>query len=203
MSLLLGVLLSAAAGTRDYFSGDLYVARAIQGIHAPPWEEVMEFATYIGKPGPMMAGGLTLFGWFLWKRQRAEYLAVAVALLGLGVNPLLKRLVERPRPTDELLSIWREQSGLSFPSGHAFTAMLLFGLLYYLAPRLVPRIGAIRLLRAGSLAMILLIGVSRVYLGAHWPSDVLGGFLFGGIVLAVVVHIHRLIAPREVQPGVC
>ena len=68
--------------------------------------------------------------------------------------------------------------------------MILFGLVYYLAPIMVPWKRAVRLLRLSSFMLILLIGISRVYLGAHWPSDVLGGFLVGGIMLTLLIHLH-------------
>ena len=113
------------------------------------------------------------------------------ALLSQGVNPLLKLLVDRPRPTEDLLMIWRDPAGLGFPSGHAYTAIILFGLIYYLAPSVVPWKWIVRLLRLSSLILIVLIGISRVYLGAHWPSDVLGGFLVGGIMLAILSQLHR------------
>ena len=196
VTLLMAVLLSLGAVARDRFSGDLALARAIQDVRAAPLEETMEFVSIVGRGLPMVAGALAIFCWLVWKRQKAEYLAVGGALLSLGLNPVLKLLVERPRPTEDLVMVWRDQSGLSFPSGHAFTAILLFGLLYYLVPTFLRWQRAITLVRILSLTMILLIGISRVYLGAHWPSDVLGGFLFGGIMLALVIHLHQQHAPQ-------
>ena len=114
----------------------------------------------------MAALGLALLGWFMWRKQRAESMVVAGALLSLAVSPLLKILVDRPRPTEELLTIWRDPSGLGFPSGHAYTAMILFGLIYYLTPSVVPWKWVVRLIRLSSLILIVLIGISRVYLGA-------------------------------------
>ena len=197
VTLLMAVLLSLGAAARDHFSGDLALARAIQDVRAAPLEETMEFASVVGRGLPMVAGAFAIFCWLLWKRQKAEYLAVGGALLSLGLNPVLKLLVERPRPTEDLVMVWREQSGLSFPSGHAFTAILLFGLLYYLVPTFLRWQRAITLVRILSLTMIILIGISRVYLGAHWPSDVLGGFLFGGIMLALVIHLHQQHTAQE------
>ena len=144
----------------------------------------------------MIVMALTFFGWFLWRGQKAEYIVFGGALLSLAVNPVLKLLVDRPRPTEDLVIIWRDSAGLGFPSGHAYTAMVLFGLLYYLAPIIVRWKRAVLLLRLSSLMLILLIGISRVYLGAHWPSDVLGGFLVGGIILTLLIHLHRQYTPQ-------
>ncbi|MDP6103012.1 MAG: hypothetical protein QF579_06915, partial [Dehalococcoidia bacterium] len=93
-------LLSVAATVQDYFFGDLYLARAIQEIRVSPWENTMEAVSTIGRGPHMVIMALALFGWFLWRRQKAEYIVLGGALMGLTVNPLLKFLVDRPRPTE-------------------------------------------------------------------------------------------------------
>lgn len=193
---LMAVLLCAAASIQDYFFGDLFLARAIQEIRVTPWDETMEAVSIIGRGLPMAVMALAFFGWFLWKRQKAECMVFGSALLSLAVNPVLKLLVDRPRPTEDLVITWSDYGGLGFPSGHAFTAIILFGLLCYLAPMIVPWKRGVPLLRLSSLLLIILIGISRVYLGAHWPSDVLGGFLVGGIVLTLLIHLHRQYSPQ-------
>ena len=197
---LMVVLLSVAATIQDYFFGDLYLARAIQEFRLAPWDETMEAVSAIGRGLPMVVMALAFFGWFLWRGQKAEYMVLGGAILSLSVNPVLKILVDRPRPTEDLVMIWRDPAGMGFPSGHAATAMILFGLVYYLAPIIVSWKRAILLLRLSSLTLILLIGISRVYLGAHWPSDVLGGFLVGGIMLTLLIHLHRQYSPQTELP---
>ena len=98
-TLLMG-LLSASAAIQDYFFGDRFLARAIQDIRLSPWEELMETVTAIGKGLPMVVLAFGIFSWFLWKKQKAEYIVLGAALLSLAVNPVLKFLVDRPRPTD-------------------------------------------------------------------------------------------------------
>jgi membrane-associated phospholipid phosphatase len=192
-------LLSVAATVQDYFFGDLYLARAIQDIRVAPWDEIMVAVSTIGRGQSMIVIALAFFGWFLWKGQKAEYIVLGSAVLSLAVNPMIKILVDRPRPTEDLVMIWRDPAGLGFPSGHASTAMILFGLVYYLAPMIFPWKRAVTLLRLSSFTLILLIGISRVYLGAHWPSDVLGGFLVGGIILTLLIHLHRQYSPQMEQ----
>ena len=200
IAFLMVALLSIAATIQDYFFGDLYLARVIQDIRVAPWDETMEAVTTIGRGLPMVIMALAFFIWFLWRGQKAEYIVLAGALLSLAVNPMLKILVDRPRPTEDLVMIWRDPAGMGFPSGHAATAMILFGLVYYLAPIVVPWKTGVQLLRLSSFMLILLIGISRVYLGAHWPSDVLGGFLVGGIMLTLLIHLHRQYSP-QVEPS--
>ena len=190
-AIIVAILLSAAAAIQDHFFGDLFLARAIQEIRLTPWEETMGMVSTIGKALPMAVLGLACFAWFLWKKQKAEYIVLGAALLSMAVNPVLKLLVDRPRPTEDLVIVLRDVTGLGFPSGHAYTAMVIFGLLFYLTPTVVTWKRAIPLLRITFLALIILMGISRVYLGAHWPSDVLGGFLVGGIMLTLLIHLHH------------
>ena len=192
-------LLSVGAVFKDYFVGDLFLARGIQDFRAAPIERTMEAVTLIGRGLPMVAMSVALFLWFLWRRKKPECLVAGAALLSLGIYPILKLIIERPRPAETLITVWRENSGLGFPSGHAFTAVVLFGLAFYLARHFAPGRWAVGLVRSLSAAMILLIGLSRVYLGAHWPSDVLGGFLYGAIVLTLLVHFHGIQQPQPMM----
>ena len=191
VAFLMAAVMSAGAAFQDYFVGDLWLAQVTQKATAAQWEETMEAASIIGRNFILIALALSLFAWFVWKNQRPEALVVLGALLSLAINPVLKLAMDRPRPTEDLVAVWRDFDGLSFPSGHAFSALVLFGLLYYLAPALVPRKAWANVVRFSSLLMVLLIGISRVYLGAHWPSDVLGGFLFGIITLTFLIGFHK------------
>lgn len=108
------------------------------------------------------------------------------SLVALG----LKQLLVRPRP--ELLAIVTE-STFSFPSGHTALSLALYGILIYF----LLRCACDRWLKyAGVLAgvaIIALVGFSRVYLGVHWPSDVVGGYvLTGGWVLILIAQVERL-----------
>ena len=186
IALPMAVLLSVGAAFQDYFVGDLFLARAVQDIEVTPLRETMELVTFIGKWPILAAIALACTVWLLWRKYRAEALVFGAALLSFGLNPLLK----------ELVVVWHSHSNMSFPSGHAYTSVVIFGLLYYLAPILFPWRRAVPLVRVSSLSLIALIGLSRVYLGAHWPSDVLGGILVGGIVLALLIHLHRRLSPE-------
>ena len=151
----------------------------------------MEAASSIGGLLPAAAIAMAIFAWLLYKKRSAECWLSAGALLSLAAIPILKFLVDRPRPTEDMVEVTHRIGGLSFPSGHAFTAVVIFGLLYYLAPLLIPWRMGVRIVRMSLLLLVLLIGMSRVYLGVHWPSDVFGGFLFGAITLALLIHLHR------------
>jgi membrane-associated phospholipid phosphatase len=140
----------------------------------------------------------------------AEYLLVAPALLVLGMawfrrlrwyalkvlvisftstmlNQLLKRLFERPRPETAML----DQSGLSFPSGHAMIGGSFYGLLIYIIWREVEN-PFWRWLWVGLLTLLLLlIGYSRIYLNVHYATDVLAGYAMGILWLLLAIYIMR------------
>ena len=100
------------------------------------------------------------------------------------LNQLLKRLLQRPRPTEFRII---EENGYSFPSGHSMVSMAFYGYLIYLIYRFVKN----KYLKWISIVLlsllICLIGISRIYLGVHYTSDVLGGFLIS--ISYVVIYI--------------
>jgi membrane-associated phospholipid phosphatase len=129
---------------------------------------------------------LTL-GWLLWLRRRREAVTLAVCLGGAAtLNFLLKHLFERARP--DLFKIITA-AGYSFPSGHAMVSLCFYGMVAYLLCRRLRRLPA--QIAGYSLAAVLvaIIGFSRIYLGVHYPSDVLGGYLAGGTWLAFCVSL--------------
>ncbi len=115
-----------------------------------------------------------------YRHTLAPAIGLAVSVLGGGATALLlKELLHRARP-DIALQAYRE-TGFSFPSGHATLAAAGYGFLIYLACRLIPA-GHLRTLTISGLTfVIILIAFSRLYLGVHYLSDVIGGLLLGGI----------------------
>ncbi|MGY6018952.1 phosphatase PAP2 family protein [Streptomyces spinosirectus] len=129
--------------------------------------------------------------WLVWRRSAwwtALWLAAAVAV-GALLQQGLKAAVDRPRP------VWRDPVDsahyASFPSGHAMTATIVCGLLLWLLHRYGPGRALWRTALAVALVSVLGVGLTRVWLGVHWPSDVLGGWLLGATVVALAVAVHR------------
>ena len=125
--------------------------------------------------------------------QRKEGAALLLSAAGIGaLNPLAKLAIGRPRPTHHLVSVFKALASESFPSGHASFYVCYFGFLFYLAwTQMRSRTVLRRLALMVSGTPIALVGLSRVYLGEHWPSDVIGGYLLGGIWLGVSVRVYR------------
>ena len=123
---------------------------------------------------------------------RDGLLLVASGVLPLLLNLELKEWVARPRPDTALALV--EQTEYGFPSSHTVVAVAFYGALIYLLGQwdAFPERPALRRAIQGALALLILaVGASRVYLGAHWPSDVIGGFLFGGLCLAALIIVRR------------
>ncbi len=127
--------------------------------------------------------------------RRWEALLLLASVLGRLVNAGVKELVDRPRPAEDLVVVREDPSSPAFPSGHADAAIMLYGLLFYFITLFVPH-PVLRLVgQAACLWVILFTGMERVFVGAHWPSDVLGGYYLGGLMLVVLIAAHRLGPP--------
>ena len=123
-------------------------------------------------------------------RRRIDALIVLFNGAPILAGFLLKEAVGRARP--EYLMTGSAPSTMSFPSGHSLFAMVFGGLLIVLAEGWIESIQVRRALQVGLGLLILAVGASRVYLGAHWPSDVLGGYLFGAIALLGLVLVRNM-----------
>ncbi len=135
-----------------------------------------------------------LFGWVLW-RCGQKYLAALLPAVFVAeelIATLLKHLVGRTRPENYLSLI--HESSASFPSGHALRATLLYGLLAYFLYKSLQSTLARLVIAATYLTVVFLVGLSRIYLGVHYPSDVLASVLFGGFLLTIIIACLELSA---------
>jgi membrane-associated phospholipid phosphatase len=137
---------------------------------------------------------LILFPFLLWCVD--FYLGIKVGiifLLSVYANAGIKEIFQQPRPFEILPEIQKVYAtGYGFPSGHAQSSMVVWGSIAYLKKQIW-----IRIL---SILLILLIGFSRIYLGVHFPTDVLGGWLIGGLILGLSYFIFLKIKPGSI-PG--
>jgi undecaprenyl-diphosphatase len=113
------------------------------------------------------------------------------ALISGVTNETVKYLIQRPRPAADLVDVFEVLSSYSFPSGHVMFYVSLFGFVWYVAYTMLKRslTRTLVLLFLGTL--ISLVGVSRIYLGQHWASDVLGAYLLGGLILVGMIIFHQ------------
>jgi membrane-associated phospholipid phosphatase len=133
-----------------------------------------------------IAAGVVLIGATLGWRTGAYLLAVTAAQ-GL-LNAGLKLLIGRPRPLESVVDVFVPEHGNSFPSGHVMFYTVFFGMLLFFAWTHITRSAVRRLCAIVLLALIALIGPSRIILGAHWLSDVIAAYLIGLILLACAIE---------------
>ena len=108
-------------------------------------------------------------------------------------NSVLKDWIERPRPSEELVEVTERASGFSFPSGHAVGAAAIFAAVFIIIPVVVSWRPLRWLLQAGCLLAVLAAGPARVYVGAHWPSDVLAAYLLALLALGPPLVAYRML----------
>lgn len=190
-------VLFVLARTTPYFQADLLVARVIQSVQIPGFAELMVFLTWLGlaPQGFVWTAAIIVLVFVIGLRWEALVLAFATG--GVQVmGQLIKLVVQRARPTPDLVNVFAPMNEYSFPSSHVLHFTVFFGLLMFLIYTLAPH-SRLRILGVGiCAAFIALIGVSRIYLGQHWPSDVLGAYLFASIWLALAVYVYRWGKPR-------
>lgn len=177
-----------------YFAWDLRFERGLQNLPLPGLQSFMTFVSVFGnkwKPYAITTVTTILF-WALGRRTEAAGLLLSAG--GSAVlNGLIKILIARPRPTLELVRVQVDLQTQSFPSGHVTFYVCYFGFLFFTAYALLPlRSTARRLALTLTALPVALVGFSRIYLGAHWPSDTLGAYLMGGVWLAFSLHMYRI-----------
>lgn len=146
----------------------------------------MVFFTYLGDWRVIV--GLSIVSvavlWSLRKKQEAIFFAVAL-ISGEIIKEFLKLLFHRQRPSTNFALI--SESGYSFPSGHAFMSIIFYGMICFFVYKLCQNKWQKFFLLFVSSTFIFLIGLSRIYLGVHWASDVLAGWIIGGAILAFFI----------------
>ena len=155
------------------------------------------FFTALGEPTMLIAAGVVVLLW-LWHAGRAR-LGLAlflVAMLGRGLSELQRYWVARPRPTLDPHLVMVKTS--SFPSGHAASSMIFYTTM---ALALTSRTRWHRAAAAGAILLSLLIGTSRVMLGVHWPSDVIGGWAFGLLWVLLTLRFSERLFHANSEPA--
>ena len=192
------VVLSVFAAAYDRFPADLWLVRRFQEVDSSAFAEALNWAAdAVDGWEPLVAvtaGALCL----LLTGRRLEALLLLVTPAAGLLNAAVKEIVGRPRPGHELVPFTTRTYDSAFPSGHADSAIVIYGLMFYFITVFVNQ-PALRLLgQAACLWVILFTGMQRVYTGVHWPSDVLGGYYLGGLVLAVIIGLHRYLSRTAV-----
>ncbi len=179
---------------------DLAITREFQENTASWLKISMEAISYSGSTFvlPVLVLIAALIFWISGLRLEAVFV-VGLSLVSLGVNFLVKILVERPRPNTHFVDVFQAATGQSFPSGHVMAYLAFWGLLFSFGIILFEGARWWRiLLLVVSALFVALIGPSRIYLGDHWASDVLGSYLIGGVLLGIALWIYLKLKERGI-----
>lgn len=163
------------------------VSDYIQGFRTKELTQIMKF---ISKIGDFIGYSIIIFilGVYLIFKRKAIILAhiLAIILTSAVFNIILKAIINRPRPYGNSLV---KVNFNSFPSGHAMSAITFYGLMIYLIFKFIKNSPLKILLSSICILMILLIGMSRIYLGVHYPTDVIAGYMAGLVILTLSIGL--------------
>lgn len=204
MAIMLAMPLSILAAGSNVLYPDVRVTHEFQEVNIEGMSTTVEVMNMLGQGpvlialGAIMAALLVAFG----RRRDALFAIIPVTVAQLA-NVGLKYLFSSPRPTGDFVAVTDPASGFGFPSGHTMTTVVLVGSLAYILMRQTD----CRWRRAGIASFVIVIalamGFSRVYVGAHWPSDVLGAYLWGMAFtgLAILTYQSRWLQPEYSDAG--
>jgi membrane-associated phospholipid phosphatase len=182
--------ISVAVRLGDTSALDLRFTRTLQ-THMPLiGDRIALGLKFLGNGGTLFAVATVAAIALYRAHHRVEALFALLTPLGELIDFAMKTAFGRPRPSRDLVHVLAPTFGLSYPSGHAMASTMVYGFLGYLA---WTRLEGPRRFWLTALCAFLAvaIGVSRIYVGAHWLSDVLGGWCSGCFFLMIFIHLHR------------
>jgi undecaprenyl-diphosphatase len=166
---------------------DRSIYEALYAGHRPALLLVARIFTFMGEPTVLIGAGIVCAAWLWWAGHRHLPLAL-VAIIGFGrvLSEAQKLWIARARPELEPHLVLVKTS--SFPSGHATSSMIFYVTLAIILTRRTPWQ---TLAVASAVLLSLLVGTSRVMLGVHWPSDVIGGWAFGLLWVLLTLRLAQ------------
>jgi len=193
------VVFAVFARFYDYFPSDVYIAHHIQSIDVPAFGGYVNFVNFIGSDVFYIVLTLLLASAIVLLRAPIEAVLVLLTIGPRVLNSAAKEAVVRPRPSAELVHVGQHDSGYSFPSGHTVGTVALFGVLFLVLPAVVPSRPLRWLLQLGCLLLIVSAGPARVFVGVHWPSDVLGSYLLALMFLIPAVAAYWMVTKNRTR----
>jgi undecaprenyl-diphosphatase len=178
--------------TTPFFPLDVQITHALQSLTFPFFSWLMIVISWPGfAPQAIVVSALVVLALYVFGFHWEAAAAVFATTLPQAVNMLVKSWIQRPRPAIDLVDVFRILDSYSFPSGHVMFYVGFFGFLLFLVYTLLKRswLRTFLLILLGM--FIALVGVSRIYLGQHWASDVLGAYLLGSLTLVVNIWFYR------------
>jgi undecaprenyl-diphosphatase len=194
---LLFVYIATTISNKSIAHFDTSIIRFVQGMETPWLTSIMKFFTTLGNTKSVIGIALIAFVllYFAFRYRQQAFLFIIIIGGTVVLNALLKNYFKRERP--EIHRIMNA-NGFSFPSGHSMIAFSLYTIIVYIAWRNVKTGLSRTLLILFAAFMILMTGISRIYVGVHYPSDVVGGFAASGLWVTFAIIVYGAYQnPRE------
>ena len=164
----------------DFLDTPIY--QGIYQLRNNTWDSIFKSITRFGNILTVLCISIVLM---LTMNKKNQFIFGINIILNVLSNQMLKNIIQRPRPDHIKLIV---QSGYSFPSGHAMISIALYGFIIYLIAK-KPYNKYIKIISISLLTLLILgIGCSRIYVGVHYPSDVISGYSLALIILIIVIH---------------
>lgn len=198
--LLLGLALAFQATGAGPLPGDLAFSRFVQTV-LPPSNALFGLSTALGQVVTYLPLLAVLVALLARRWNAALLLAISGAIAVYLLEDQLKGWFPRARPSSELIQVYQALKSKSFPSGTAFRSMAVLGTGWLLCAQVWPGGPLVRALMSSCVLLILLTSLLRVWLGVHWLSDILGGWLFGGAWVLLSWAAYQFIVARFLKPA--
>lgn len=178
--------------TTPLFSLDVQITHALQSINSPAFATVMVVISWPGfSPQTFIISALIVLLIYIFGLEWEAISALVATILPPVLNVIVKDLIRQPRPGTDLVHVIQILNSYSFPSGHVMFYVGFLGFIWFLVYTLLKRSWKRTALLIIFGTQIALIGVSRIYLGQHWASDVLGAYLLGSLTLVLTLQFYR------------
>ena len=170
---------------------DLQITKTVQLFSFPTLTFFMNVISWPGfSPQSFILTAIVILVIYLFGLHWEALMALIASIFTSGLNELVKYLVQRPRPTSILVNVFAPVNGYSFPSGHVMYYVSFFGFIGFLVFSLLKPSLQRTLLLVILGIFIAFVGLSRIYLGEHWASDVLGSYLLGSLTLVGLIQAY-------------
>jgi len=183
--LIVFLLLTILVLTGSMKSFDSSIYNFLINLRSKPMDTFMKTITKFGNTMSVIII-LAIFVFILKKDD--GYLLVMNTICVVSANQVLKHIIRRPRPNHLRLV---KEKGFSFPSGHSMVSIALYGILIYIVNKNIKNKPLRITLTIILSILILLIGLSRIYVGVHYPSDVLSGYILATIITILVIDYYN------------
>jgi undecaprenyl-diphosphatase len=195
LALLFAMPLSIITAGSNVLRPDVHVTHEVQEVNVEGTSTIVSTLNLLGQ-GPILIAIAAAVAALLIAagRRRDAYFAIIPVTVAQIANVALKLLFSSPRPTGDYVAVSDPASGFGFPSGHTMTTVVFVGSLAYV----LLRDSDCRWRRSGVVTFAVLValamGFSRIYVGAHWPSDVLGAYFWGAAFVSLAIIAYQ--SPR-------